>query len=51
MGINIDTAKIVTIGERAEDVFYISNVSGEPLRDKICAELRQRLCEGLDAKA
>jgi [protein-PII] uridylyltransferase len=51
MGINIDTAKIVTIGERAEDVFYISNVSGEPLSDKICAELRQRLCEGLDAKA
>jgi [protein-PII] uridylyltransferase len=51
MGINIDTAKIVTIGERAEDVFYISNISGEPLNDKICAELRQRLCEGLDAKA
>lgn len=51
MGINIDTAKIVTIGERAEDVFYISNVSGEPLSVKICAELRQRLCEGLDAKA
>jgi [protein-PII] uridylyltransferase len=51
MGINIDTAKIVTIGERAEDVFYISNISGEPLSDKICAELRQRLCEGLDAKA
>jgi [protein-PII] uridylyltransferase len=51
MGINIDTAKIVTIGERAEDVFYISNVSGEPLSDKICAELRQRLFEGLDAKA
>ena len=51
MGINIDTAKIVTIGERAEDVFYISNVSGEPLSDKICAELRRRLFEGLDAKA
>ena len=51
MGINIDTAKILTIGERAEDVFYISNVSGEPLSDKICAELRQRLIEGLDAKA
>ena len=51
MGINVDTAKIVTIGERAEDVFYVSNVSGEPLSDKICAELRQRLCEGLDAKA
>jgi len=51
MGINIDTAKIVTIGERAEDVFYISNVSGKPLSDKICAELRQRLFESLDAKA
>ena len=51
MGINIDTAKIVTIGERAEDVFYISNVSGEPLSDKICAELRHRLFESLDAKS
>ena len=51
MGIDIDTAKILTIGERAEDVFYISNVSGEALNDKICAELRQRLIESLDAKA
>lgn len=51
MGIDIDTAKILTIGERAEDVFYISNVSGEALSDKICAELRQRLIESLDAKA
>ena len=51
MGINIDTAKIMTIGERAEDVFYISDAGGKPLNDESCSELRQRLIERLDAKA
>lgn len=50
-GINIDTAKIMTIGERAEDVFYISDQSGKALSDESCAELRERLFERLDAKA
>ncbi len=51
MGINIDTAKIMTIGERAEDVFYISGASGGPLDEAICSALRERLFEQLDAQA
>jgi [protein-PII] uridylyltransferase len=51
MGINIDTAKIMTIGERAEDVFYISDESGRPLSEEICSLLREKLVNRLDAKA
>ena len=51
LGINIDTAKIMTIGERAEDVFYISDRSGRPLSDEGCAELKDKLFDRLDAKA
>ncbi|MFQ6006353.1 MAG: [protein-PII] uridylyltransferase, partial [Woeseia sp.] len=48
MGINIDTAKVMTIGERAEDVFYIRSVSGKPLDNQSCKELRRRLVKRLD---
>ena len=51
LGINIDTAKIMTIGERAEDVFYISDGSGNSLDEKSCSALRERLLDLLDAKA
>jgi [protein-PII] uridylyltransferase len=51
MGINIDTAKIMTIGERAEDVFYISDASGKPLSEESCSVLREKLISRLDAKA
>jgi [protein-PII] uridylyltransferase len=51
LGINIETAKIMTIGERAEDVFYISDASGKPLDEKTCLALRERLLDHLDAKA
>jgi len=43
LGIDIDTAKIMTIGERAEDVFYISDESGAPLSDAAKEELRDKL--------
>jgi len=46
-GIYITSAKIMTIGERAEDVFYINDLSGEPLSvdalDKLADALRQTL--------
>lgn len=47
--INIETAKIMTIGERAEDVFYIVDESNKLLSDDVCNRLRERLVERLDA--
>lgn len=46
LGIDIEAAKIMTIGERAEDVFYISDEAGNPLD----AEARQQLRDNLVAK-
>ena len=48
-GINIETAKILTIGERAEDVFYVVDENNKLLTDKVCEQLRERLVEQLDA--
>ncbi len=49
-GIDIASAKIMTIGERAEDVFYISDESGNPLTDAVQEQLRQSLLERLDTR-
>lgn len=46
--IDMDTAKIHTVGERAEDVFYISDENGVPLSDEACLLLRDRLIERLE---
>ncbi|HEX6259408.1 MAG TPA: HD domain-containing protein, partial [Woeseiaceae bacterium] len=46
LGVEIETAKVMTIGERAEDVFYIVDAQGKPLSD----ELQKTLCERLTAK-
>lgn len=45
--VNIETAKILTIGERAEDVFYIVDTSNRPLDDATCARIRDLLLERL----
>lgn len=50
-GVNIETAKIMTIGERAEDVFYVVDEHGEQLTDEVCGQLRERLIERLDTNA
>ncbi|MEE4163579.1 MAG: [protein-PII] uridylyltransferase [Woeseiaceae bacterium] len=46
-GIDIETAKIVTIGERAEDIFYIAKENGRPLseadKDRLQATLLEKL--------
>ncbi len=47
-GINIASAKIMTIGERAEDVFYISSLDGHPLTDDALNKLSDALREKLD---
>ena len=47
--IRVHTAKIATLGERAEDVFYISDTRQQPLDDpERQANLRQALREALD---
>ncbi len=46
--IDIETAKIMTIGERAEDVFYIRPESGGALEEAALDELRQALLARLD---
>ncbi len=50
-GIDIDTAKVVTIGERAEDVFFIVGEDGKPLTLEACDALRSKLIERLNTKA
>ena len=45
--VNIETAKILTIGERAEDVFYIVDTENQPLTNVVCQKLRDRLLERL----
>jgi [protein-PII] uridylyltransferase len=49
-GIDIETAKILTIGERAEDVFYVVDQHGEPLSDAVCTALKADLIERLDQR-
>ena len=46
--IDIEAAKIMTIGERAEDVFYISDEAGKPLTDDAKDRLRDELIAKLD---
>ena len=48
----MQNAKISTLGERVEDVFFITNTEGEPLSDaKKCMLLQQTICERLDQQA
>jgi [protein-PII] uridylyltransferase len=47
-GVDIDAAKIMTIGERAEDVFYISDESGNPLEEEAKSRLRDALIRAID---
>jgi [protein-PII] uridylyltransferase len=47
-GVDIDAAKIMTIGERAEDVFYICDESGSPLDDDAKARLQAGLVRAID---
>jgi [protein-PII] uridylyltransferase len=49
-GIYIYTAKIVTVGERAEDVFYVSDTNRRPLDDAARERLARRLTEALDQR-
>jgi len=47
----VQNARIATLGERAEDVFFITDLEGEPVSDPtLCQELQQTLKQELDDK-
>jgi [protein-PII] uridylyltransferase len=47
-GVDIDAAKIMTIGERAEDVFYICTEAGVPLDEDAQSCLARELVRAID---
>jgi [protein-PII] uridylyltransferase len=46
--IDVVTAKIMTIGERAEDVFYVTDGQGRPLDEEARRRLEEELHVALD---
>ena len=48
--VGINGAKIMTVGERAEDVFYITGEDGQPLQEGTCDRLRESLIRALDRR-
>ncbi|HSG91277.1 MAG TPA: [protein-PII] uridylyltransferase [Pseudomonadales bacterium] len=48
-GISVHNAKIATLGERIDDVFFITSEDGEPITDaERLAALKQTLCTRID---
>lgn len=48
-GVNLHSARIATLGERAEDVFFISDCHGQPISNpQFCTELAAELRAQLD---
>jgi [protein-PII] uridylyltransferase len=48
--IELHTAKIMTVGERAEDVFYITDYDHRPLTEDAAERLKNRLTQVLDRR-
>ncbi|MBL8270237.1 [protein-PII] uridylyltransferase [Steroidobacter sp.] len=48
--VKIYTSKIMTVGERAEDVFYITDAAGGPLSTQAKQQLAQSISETLDRR-
>jgi [protein-PII] uridylyltransferase len=46
----INGAKIMTVGERAEDVFYITDMDGHLLADEACRRVHDSLVRALDRR-
>jgi [protein-PII] uridylyltransferase len=46
----INGAKIMTVGERAEDVFYVTDTAGRLLKDEACRRLQDALVLALDRR-
>ena len=47
--VGIQAAKILTVGERAEDVFYVTDPAGAPLTPELCDLLKQAVTHALDS--
>jgi [protein-PII] uridylyltransferase len=50
-GVELHAAKIMTVGERAEDVFYLTDLENRPLDAAKTQSLRERMKEALDRRA
>jgi [protein-PII] uridylyltransferase len=48
--IELHAAKIMTVGERAEDVFYVTDFDNRPLDEPSSRQLRDRLTQALDRR-
>ena len=48
--VDLHAAKISTLGERAEDVFYVTDRAQQPLNEAAAEGLRSRLADALDQR-
>jgi len=48
--VELQAAKIVTVGERAEDVFYLTDLENRPLGEAAAQKLTERLNQALDRR-
>ncbi len=49
--LHLHSAKIATLGERVEDVFYITDAQNKPLTDEVlCREIEETICRELDSR-
>jgi [protein-PII] uridylyltransferase len=48
--VELHAAKIMTVGERAEDVFYLTDFDNRPLSNAAAERLRDHLVQALDER-
>jgi len=48
--VELHAAKIMTVGERAEDVFYLTDLENRPLTTSAAEQLKQRMVQALDER-
>ncbi len=49
--VELHAAKIMTVGERAEDVFYVTDAEHRPLSEAAAEHLKESLAQALDRRA